>query len=164
MIRRAPLLLAALLVACDPTSLRPAFSPVPEAQKVETRFRIVPATDRLAKALQDHDIPLTTIALRDGYVESPWIDTTTMSATTARPLGEGVVRVRGWVTPGQLGYSFLTVEVVYRKVVDPSLPGRELDVPVPDSHPVRKRVAEALEGLKSKRTATPPVPAPAAAD
>ena len=61
-----------------------------------------------------------------------------------------VVRVRGWVDPGRYGHSELRVEVAYRVLRDPSVPGRELERLVPPDHPVRLKVQAALDSLAQR--------------
>lgn len=116
------------------------------------------ATRRLSEALKADSIPVQKVRLRDGYIETPWFD-----ARTGRPLGRrraigpGVVRIRAWADPARPGSSQLTVETLYRPLVDPSLPPRELEREVRRDHPVAKRVENVLLGLV-KRFGGPPPP------
>ena len=122
---RPPALLAlTLLAACKPDTTRPAVTPYPEAVGVEIRLRPQEATRRLAEALQADSLPPAQVRLRDGYLETKWLDSATGRPTGRRPLGTDVVRLRGWADPGRPGFTVLTVETVYRPLADPSLPER----------------------------------------
>lgn len=158
MIARAWLAAAALLSACRPNTTRPAITPYPEAAGVEIRLRPPEATRRLAEALQAESLSLARVRLRDGYIETAWLDSATGRPTRRRPLGTGVVRLRGWADPGRPGNTVLTVETLYRPLADPSLPQRELEQQVPRAHPVSVKVVEVLEALL-KRHGGPPPPA-----
>ena len=139
--------LAVLLAACDPTTRRPTFLPRPEAATTELELAVPAATRALAEALEADSVPLSRIVPRDGFVETPWLDAATMKPATRQPVGPSVVRLRGWVDPSRYGYSRLTVEVVYRAVVDPSLPVRETEAAVPYANPARARVRTLLGKL-----------------
>lgn len=133
--------------ACDPGTKRPTFLPRPEASSTELEMPVPAATQALAAALAADSIPLVRIAPRDGFVESPWLDATTMRPASRRALGPSVVRLRGWVDPSRYGYSRLTVEVVYRTRVDPSVTPRETEAEVPWASPPRARVRTLLAKL-----------------
>ena len=151
---------AALLAACRPNTTRPAITPYPEAAGVEIRLRPPEATRRLAEALQADSITPTQVRLRDGYLETAWLDSATGRPTTRRPIGTGVVRLRAWADPGRPGNTVLTVETLYRPLADPSLPERELERQVPQPHPTAVKVEGVLAALL-KRHGGPPAAEPA---
>lgn len=157
---RAWLAAVALLAACRPNTTRPAITPYPEAAGVEIRLRPPEATRRLAEALQADSITPARVRLRDGYIETAWLDSATGRPTTRRPIGTGVVRIRAWADPGRPGSSVLTVETLYRPLADPSLPERELERQVPRTHPMAVKVERVLEALL-KRHGGPSPPAAA---
>jgi hypothetical protein len=155
-------------VACQPNTTRPAFTPLPEAAGTEVRLPVPMATRRLAEALKADTIPVRTVRLRDGYIETPWFQ-----ARNGRPVGQhraigsGIVRIRAWADPARPGSSQLTVETLYRPRVDPSLPYRELEREVDRDHPVAKKVEATLVDLVKRFGGPPPPqaqPAEAAAD
>jgi hypothetical protein len=147
------------LLACQPATTRPAFSPLPEAETVEIRVSPLEATRRLAEILQADSIPAARVELRDGFIESHWFEAASGKPTKARPIGANVVRVRAWSDPGRPGFALLTVETVYRPMADPSVPERELEREVGKTHPVATKVHAALEGML-KRYGGPPATAP----
>lgn len=151
-----------LLAACRPDTTRPAITPLPEAAGVEIRLRPLEATRRLAEALQADSITPSRVQTRDGYIETPWLDSATNRPTARRPLGTGVVKLRAWADPGRPGNTVLTVETLYRPLADPSLPERELERQVPRDHPTALKVEQVLAALL-KRHGGPPPPSAAEA-
>jgi hypothetical protein len=150
-------IVVAALAACRPDTTRPAITPYPEAAGVEIRLRPPEATRHLAEALQADSLPPRRVRLRDGYIETAWLDSATGQPTRRRPLGTGVIRLRAWADPGRPGNTVLTVETLYRPLADPSLPERELERQVPRTHPTAVKVGQILEAML-KRYGGPPPP------
>lgn len=164
---RAPPIVVVLALgtaACQPTTTRPPFPPLPEALGQELRLPVREATRRLAEALRADTIPIRRIELRDGYLESPWFDARSGRPTRRRPVGTGIVRVRAWADPARPGNSQLTVETLYRPLLDPSLPDRELERAVERDHRVARKVEAVLGRLVKRYGAPPPPPAEQAAE
>lgn len=145
----APVLLA--IVGCNPNTTRPPqVEPVTGAVQVQLSLPTNLATQELADQLKIDTIPITVVRLEDGYLETPWFDAITGQATEARPLGPNIVRLRAWINPASPQHSYLTVEVVYRLLADPSRPGRALDRQVPNDNPAAQRTGRALEVLSAR--------------
>ncbi len=138
------------LLGCQASTTRPVFGPVSGAPRVVLQMEVARATTILASALRADSLPVAALEPRDGFLETPWFDSATSRPTGRRPLGQGVVLVRGWVDPDRPGFSRVTVETVFRDVADPSLPGRELDREVPPDHPVSVRVRAVLDTLRKR--------------
>jgi len=156
-VRRRLIPVLALLVACRATTGRPSFVPFPEAETVEIGFgladrtiTVMRVTDTVVAYLKADSIPIALSKPFDGYFETAWLDAKTLTPTSRRPLGDGVVRVRGFVDPSKPGYANVNIETVYRRMVDPSVPARELEAPVPTLHPVNHRIAELMKKLQVK--------------
>jgi len=146
----SPVLLLTLLsplLACRATTQRPAFVPLPAAAVAEVELDIPSATRALAEGLATDSIVLTTIHEADGYIDSGWLDAATLERTGRKPPGPEVVRVRAWVNPGRPFWSELVVEASFRALADPSRPQRELDVALPDAHPLQRRIGRVLAKL-----------------
>ena len=159
MARRLLVLLVAV-TACQPATTRPSFLPRPEALGAELRLSVPDATRRLAESLRADSIPVRTVRLRDGYIETPWFASRTGRPVRGQqPLGSGTVRIRAWADPARPGSTQLMVETLYRPIADPSLPERELERQVPADHPAAKKVQAAL-GRLVERYGAPPPPAP----
>lgn len=159
-VARALAMVAPGLLACQPATTRPSFTPLPEAETVEIRISPLEATRRLAEVMQEDSIPAARVELRDGFIESRWFDPSNGHPAATRPLGTQVVRVRAWADPGRPGFALVTIETVYRAMADPSLPQRELERQVPRDHPVATKVRAALQDMV-KRYGGPPVNEPA---
>jgi hypothetical protein len=143
--------------ACQPNTTRPSFTPLPEAAGTEIRLTPREATRRLAEALRADSIPVRKVSLRDGYLETSWFNAATRRPIrNRRPLGPNIVRIRAWADPARPGSSQLAVETLYRPVVDPSLPERELEREVARNHPVAVRVEAALRKLVERFGGPPP--------
>jgi hypothetical protein len=134
--------------ACYPATTRPDVTPMPDAARVEVELFVPQATRALALALDADSIPVRRTEPDDGWLESEWMDAVSLQPVTGRPLGIGTVKVRAFVEPGQPNHSVIIVETVYRPVVDPSRPERDLERQVPAGHPVAARVAKILDALK----------------
>jgi hypothetical protein len=133
---------------CQPNTTRPSFNPVPEAAGTEVRLVVPEATRQLAQMLRADSIPIRRVQPRDGYIESGWFQASGGRAVRGgRAVGTGIVRVRGWADPARPGSSQVTVETLYRPVLDPSLPERELERQVSHDHPVAVKVEAALKRL-----------------
>ena len=144
-----------MVAGCSPFTTRPAITPLPDAAAIEVRLSVREATRELAAALQADSIPARQVRLRDGYFESGWFDAATGRPTSRRPIGAGIIKVRGWADPARPGNTLLIVETLFRPLADPSLPERELEKQVPRDHPVAVKVDSALAGLV-KRFGGPP--------
>ena len=166
------LCLTIALAGCKARTGRPYFVPFPEAEHAEIGFgladrtaSVIRVTQTVVAALRADSIPIQRVREFDGYFETGWFDSATLKPTERRPLGEDVVRIRGWIDPGKPGFSKFEIETVYIPVADPSLPDRELESPVPLTHPVARRIGEIrkkLVALHGPPEEAPPPGAPAA--
>jgi hypothetical protein len=143
------------VVACQPNTTRPSFTPLPEAAGTELRLPVPEATRQLAAALKADSIPPRIIRVRDGYIETDWFDSRSRRVVRDGRLGSRTVRVRAWADPARPGSSQLTVETLYRPLSDPSLPERELERQVPINHPVALKVVGVLKKLVDRYGGSP---------
>ena len=144
---RAVLLLAATFAACQASTTRPTFAPVPSAFTAQLRLEPPEAFDTILAAFRADSIPLRRIETRDTWFESGWLQSPQLTPATGRPAGPEVVRIRGWVDVGKPYHARYTVETVYRVVLDPSREDRELEAAVADTHPASLRVRRILSGV-----------------
>jgi len=148
MVRALAGLTAACLAGCNPNSTRPPqVVPVTGAVRIDLALERDRATQEVADQLLLDSIPVTVVQPQDGYLATPWFDAATGLPTDRWPLGPDIVRLQGWIDPGAPHNSHVTVELVYRPMADPSLPGRELDQQVPVDHATALRVGRSLEAL-----------------
>ena len=123
--------LTALLffAACNPTTTRPDFRPLPQARAAQILARpqqVIPAAAALVVA---GSLRVRHASPRDGYLETDWYDT-----RTHRSFRDGAapsdlahtVKLRFWADPYVPGETILTLEVAYRLRYDPSRDGRDL--------------------------------------
>ena len=140
-------------LACNPASTRPAFLPYPQALTGivgATNERVVP---ELGAWLNGEGLRVEWVSVQDGYVESAWYNTTTRQSTmgTGDP-GEllATIKIRCWADPYTPGNSQLTVEAVYRPVLDPSRTERDLEVIVPEGSAGYELAHRLLEAVQKK--------------
>jgi hypothetical protein len=157
--------LLAWLIACQPNTTRPSFGPLPMAAEAVVDLDVAEATTVLAEALKSDSIPVTRVEPRDGYLETGWFVAATGVPSAERPLGDSLVRVRGWVNAYGKERGSIHAETAVRMRANPALPPRELDQQAPDSNPAAVRVARVLEAMAHRYPvpgAAPPAPPPAA--
>lgn len=141
-----PIVVAILaLVSCDPTTTRPDLTPFPETRTIEVLGDRDSALAILRYALTVDSFPIARVSTRDHWLESPWFDARTLAPAGTQTLGAGVVKLRGWADPSRQGATLLIVELVFRPMVDPSVPARELERPVPATDSVYARVGRVLK-------------------
>ena len=161
-VRRSVGLSVICLVACQATTTRPTFDPLPGAVTAEVHLGPEEATRALAEAFKSDSIALKFVHEGDGVIVSEWLDVPGYSVATGRALGPGSVRVRAWVDLGVITQadtsSVYTVETAIVVFADPSRDERELEQPVAETHPARVKVARLLERLTRLHGDAPAVP------
>ena len=153
--RLGPWALGLGVLACYPTTTRPAFLPLPAASSFEIELLVPEATRAVALALNTDSIPVRRTEANDGWLETDWFEATTLKSTNRRALGPDVVKVRAFVDPSSPNHSNITIEVVYHPLADPSRPERELEQQVPSTHPVFGKIVLLTTQLV-KQYGTPP--------
>ena len=128
------------LAACFPTTTRPPFKPEPSAPTFEVELQVPQATRALAVALDGDSIPVHRTEAKDGWLETEWFDVNTLRATTRRPLGPDIVKVRAFVDPSRPNHSNITIETIYRPYADPSRPERQLEQQVAANSVILARI------------------------
>lgn len=142
------LLLTFAAAACYPTTTRPDLTPLPAATRVELELDVPAATRRVALELDTDSIPISRTEPKDGWLETEWFNPTTLATVHGRPFGPDAVKVRAFVDPGRPNHSKVQIEVVERRVVNPAVPGRDLERMVDGGHPVMLRVLRAVGRMK----------------
>src|SRR2546425_11209042 len=134
-VRLCPSLSALLAAACNPATTRPVFMPLPEAPSVVLYARPPRVAAEVQTWLVAQGLKVEVASVQDAYVETAW---------------SGTFKIRCWADPDAPGKSRLTVEAVYRPVLDPSRPERDLEVLVPPAHEAAKLVDRMIGELKKK--------------
>ncbi len=145
--RVVPFVILLAIAGCYPTTTRPDVVPAPEIASIEVDEFVPAATRMLALALDADSFPVRRTEPEDGWLETEWFDADTRKPTSRRPLGVGVVKLRGLVEPGKPNHSVVRVQVLHRPVADPSRSDVDLDVEVPVDHPVAVRVRRILNEI-----------------
>ena len=157
-------LLVALALACNPATTRPAFVPLPEAPVEILQARPQRILTEVRDWLTAQGLKIQRSNDADTYLETAWYDTRNHRSTAGG--GEGgdllaAVKIRCWVDPDAPGRSKLTVEVIYRPMLDPSRTERDLERVVPAEHEGGKVVERLIAAMKQKFGPIPqPAPAP----
>jgi hypothetical protein len=121
-------------LACNPTTTRPDFRPLPQARAAQILARpqqVIPAAAALVVA---ESLRVRHASPRDGYLETDWYDTRAHRSFrdgAAAPDLAHTVKLRFWADPYVPGETILTLEVAYRLRYDPSRDGRDLETSVP---------------------------------
>lgn len=90
---------------------------------------------------------------KDGYIETAWYDLRSHASVFGNADVSDrldTVKIRCWLDPNVPGKSRLTVEAVYRPMVDPSRPERDLEEIVPAGSEGERLTANLLEAMKQK--------------
>jgi hypothetical protein len=120
-----------LMAGCDPRTTRPDVTPFPDARQIEVLLDRGQAITYLRDLLVADSFPVTRFSAQDAWLEGAWMDRRTRRPVPSHHLGPDVVRLRAWSEPARPGNSYLIVELAWRPVADPSVPGRDLERPVP---------------------------------
>lgn len=138
--------LAALALACAPGTTRPAFRPYPEALTAVVKARPDRVTTEIAAWLAAESVRVAWASPQDGFVETEWFDAGTGQAASP----ERAVKIRCWADPYVPGQTLLTVEPVYRPVLDPSRTERDLELVVPRGQEGYRLAERLLDAVKKK--------------
>ncbi|UCG85233.1 MAG: hypothetical protein JSW71_15000 [Gemmatimonadota bacterium] len=89
----------------------------------------------------------------EGFAETKWFDVTTKRTTSSMTLDtDSVVRFRFWADAASVDACLVVAEAVKRRILDPSLPERETEEPVPPQHPATEILRRILTSLKERNT------------
>ena len=133
---RLQVVCALLVAACTPATTRPSFAPVPEALHAVINAPPNRVTLEAGDILKADTIPVRFASLRDA-----WLETAPFAGTYRRRL---------WADPDVPRKSRVTIEAVYRPIVDPSRTARDLERAAPAGSPGQLRAAQLLAALGQK--------------
>lgn len=142
-----------LLAACSPVTTRPSFLPYPQALVIildAPPGRVVPEA---VGWLTSQGLRAQWSSPQDGYVETAWFNARTRESVfgDADP-GDllSTVKIRCWADPNVPGKTQLTVEAVYRPMLDPSRPERDLEETVPQGSDGYRLAQQLIDALKQR--------------
>lgn len=125
----------ALVAACGSAVVRPSFRPFPNAP-VDTipgdADRVVTAA---AARIAQRGLEIRLNAPREGYLETRWFDLVARRSVAIGADPNRVIRLRLFADPVTPRATLLTIEALYRRTLDPSIPEREAELMVPPGTP-----------------------------
>jgi hypothetical protein len=119
-------------VCCTAVTTRPRFGPIPGALVDTLTADPGSVIKTLETTLAGRGFHVRKASEAEGYVETAWFDPVTKRSVGQEHMHtQRVIRVRAFADSIPPNRCQLTVETVYRRVADPSQPGREEEILVP---------------------------------
>ncbi|KPJ95998.1 MAG: hypothetical protein AMS18_01840 [Gemmatimonas sp. SG8_17] len=127
---------ALIAMACGAGGVRPHFLPFPTAVSDTVSGHPEDAIELAGELLVSDGLELEASSPVEGYLETKWFNIATGHRGNPGSLDtETTIRVRFWADLIAEHRTVVVGEVVRPRVVDPSLPIREREIPAPDGHP-----------------------------
>ena len=123
------------LGACSSASVRPSYQPFPDAPVDTIQADAAVVIREAAERIVARGLMLRTNAPREGYLETRWYDLVSRKSNASGSDANRIFRLRLFADPATPVATKLTVETVYRRILDPSLPERERELMVPPGSP-----------------------------
>jgi hypothetical protein len=137
------------VTACGAGAARPGFDPFPEALLDTVPVSAQAATALIGELVAAEGVEVKYVRPTEGYVETRWFDVHTAHSVSSMQLEtDSTVRLRFWINPATPTESEILGEAAKRRVIDPSLPERETEEPVPAEHSGRKLLNRIMARLK----------------
>jgi hypothetical protein len=141
----------AALAACTAVGTRPHLGPKPGAVVDTLGAGPGAVTTALASALRARGLKVHVMSAAEGYLETAWFDPVTKGSVPQRHLHTGrVFRIRAFADSIPPVKSELVIEAVYRRIADPSQPGREEEILVPPGQPGDSLAQQILAELRQR--------------
>lgn len=125
-----------LVFACTPATTRPPFSPYPEALRAIINAPPARVVEEARAWLHADSVPVRHASARDAFLETAEL--------------QGTVRLRVWADPDAPGKARVTIEAVYRPLVDPSRIERDLERAVPEESDGQRLADRLMAALVEK--------------
>src|SRR5262249_16381950 len=116
-------------------SVRPTYQPFPQAPADTVAADGIIALEEAAERIVARGFTLRVHAPREGFLETHWFDLVARKRATVASDPNPPVRLRLFADPATPTSTKLTIETVYRRTLDPSLPEREAELMVPVGSP-----------------------------
>ena len=142
-----------LLLACSPVTTRPGFFPLPQAPSAVLDAPAARVVPEASGWLVNQGLKIQWSSPQDGYVETAWYNVRTrVSVYGDAEAGDllDTVKIRCWMDPNVSGKSQLTVEAVYRPMLDPSRPERDLEELAPQGSDGYRLAQQLLDAMKQR--------------
>lgn len=137
---------------CAAGGIRPPFDPFPTAKTLEVSAAPSAVIETIQAELErEQGLQLQWVSPSDGYLESQWYN---VESKRSGDISTGdldrVVRFRFWADSVGANQTKVTAEAVWMRGYDPSLPEREQESLVPESHFGGRLVTRVLAALRSR--------------
>jgi hypothetical protein len=142
-----------VLAACSPVTTRPAFFPLPQAPSAVIDAPAARVVPEAAGWLVSQGLNIQWSSPQDGYVETAWYDVRTRASVFGDATPSDLldtIKIRCWMDPNVSGKSQLTVEAVYRPMVDPSRPERDLEELAPQGSDGSRIAQQLIDAMKQR--------------
>ncbi len=142
-----------LLAACTPVTTRPPFLPSPQSLVQVLGAPPPQVVPEAVGWLTSQGLRVEWSSPQDGYVETAWYNVRTHVSTSGEADPGDLlnsIKIRCWADPYIPSKSQVTVEAVYRPMLDPSRPDRDLEVVVPEGSDGHRIAVQLVEALKQK--------------
>ena len=126
--------MVALAACAGLTAVRPRYGPLPGSISVRVDADPAAVVRALEAAVRAAGVAVRRTVPEEGYLETAWHELAADSAAPRRSRQDRRVRFRFFADP-TAGRTQLLAECVVRLIEDPSLPERELERMVADTHP-----------------------------
>ncbi len=136
--------------ACGAGAVRPRFAPFRGAVSDTVTIPADSAITLAASLLREGGIPLHHVRPVEGYLQTRWFNVTTRERASPHSADRderAIIRI--WADAVSEHQTLVIAEAAMARVVDPSLPARETEMPVPQDHPARTISAVVLAGLRA---------------
>jgi hypothetical protein len=142
---------AMAVLACTAVTTRPRFGPQPGALVDTLTTSPGMAIRTLATTLAERGLKVHRISEAEGYVETAWFDPVTKRSVGQEHLHTNrVFRVRAFADSIPPHRCQLAMEAVYRRIADPSQPGREEEILVPPGSGADSLAQQILADLRQR--------------
>ncbi len=140
------------LFACSPATTRPSFLPYPQALVAVVDAPAATIVPEAVGWLVSQGFRADWSSPGDGYVETAWFNVRTRQSVQGANPGDllHTIKIRCWADPNVPGKSQLTVEAIYRPILDPSRPERDLEIIVPQGSDGFRIAQQLIDAMTQK--------------
>ncbi len=144
-------MLIATSAACGAGGIRPRYGPLTGAVTDTVQAEPDAVIRELQTLVRAESLPVGDVSAREGYLETRWFNAETKRWGGGASLNTGaIVKFRFWTDALREGTTIVVGEAARRRVVDPSLPGRQTEVAVDQGHAGDVMLRRLLDSLRAR--------------
>ena len=137
--------------ACTAVTTRPRFGPKPGTPVDTLAANPGAVIQTLAATLAERGLTVRRVSEAEGYLETAWFDPVAKRSVGQEHLHNArVFRMRAFADSIPPHRSQLALEAVYRRIADPSQPGREEEILVPPGSRADSLIQQLLTDLRQR--------------